>query len=487
MKKRLLFKVFTAVLLVGSFVLPSHAIVTHAATPSYIEVNNNVGMADTVVFKGAEAHDLVKVYSSDGSKLLGSATAMRAGNVTVKLKEPLKEATVKVTLTKVNKLESVAVVADVPSEKVTPKPEEGLFSVNNNVGKADTVSAQNVAAKDVVRIFNASNKLLGTAIAPRSGILVIPLKEQVLKDDKLQVKVTHYNSVESAAITITVGEEQKSIAILEENLSVQNNVGKPDTVTVEHVKAKALVKIYAGVKTIGSARAQRNGKLIVSLKESLAEGQVLGVSVTEDNSVESSVVTIKAGAERNSSPLIAGTISVQNNVGSPDTVTVKGVAVNDIIKVYDEKGILIGKAQALKNGDLLISLKIQLTARMVVRVTLTNVNSKEGDKVLAPEAPAEVISTALDAKVITVFNNVRMPDTVVVEGVQKRDLIRVYDAKNNLIGTTSVQQAGKITVSLKVPLKDTEKIYITITHLNMHESPKVEMSVRSEERTTLPV
>ncbi|PIC65785.1 hypothetical protein CSV78_16050, partial [Sporosarcina sp. P16a] len=324
-------------LVTASVVAPIGSV--NAATPSYIEVNNNVGAADTVVFKGVVAKDVVKVYDSKGEKLLGSATATKSGDLTVSLKTQFTEAKIQVSLTNYNKLESKKIEVDVPAEAMTTAPEVERITVANNVGIADTVTVKGLVAKDVVKVYGEDGTtLLGSAVASKVGDVVVTLKAQ-LTGEKVQVSVTNANSLESKRTEATITAEKETPTPDADTVTVANNVGVADTVTVKHLAIKDVVKVYAedGTTLLGSAVALKAGDVVVSLKAPLT-GDKLQVSVTNVNSLESDKVEAAIAAEKVTTAPEVDTITVANNVGIADTVTVTGLTAKDVVKVYKVDG-----------------------------------------------------------------------------------------------------------------------------------------------------
>ncbi|PIC79848.1 hypothetical protein CSV75_07665, partial [Sporosarcina sp. P18a] len=471
-------------LVTASVVAPIGSV--NAATQSYIEVNNNVGAADTVVFKGVVAKDVVKVYDSKGEKLLGSATATKNGDLTVSLKAQFSEATIQVSLTNYNKLESSKIIADVPDETATTAPDAEMITVANNVGIADTVTVKGLVAKDVVKVYTEDGKtLLGSAVALKAGDVVVSLKAQ-LTGEKVQVSVTNANSLESEKTEATFAAEKETPTPDGDTITVANNVGIADTVTVKELAIKDVVKVYTedGKTLLGSAVALKAGDVVVSLKEQLA-GDKVQVSVTNANSLESEKTEATIAAEKETTAPEVDTITVANNVGVADTVTVTGLAIKDLVKVYAEDGkTLLGSAVALKAGDVVVSLKAQLTGEKV-QVSVTNANSLESEKTEAIIA-AEKETPTPEVDTITVANNVGVADTVTVTGLAIKDVVKVYaeDGKT-LLGSAVALKAGDVVVSLKAQLTG-ENVQVSVTNANSLESEKTEATIAAEKETAAP-
>ncbi|PIC68904.1 hypothetical protein CSV77_16690 [Sporosarcina sp. P16b] len=180
---------------------------TPAPAVGTITVANNVGIADTVTVKDLAIKDVVKVYAEDGKTLLGSAVALKAGDVIVSLKAQLTGDKVQVSVMNANSLESEKTEATIVAEKETAAPEVNTITVANNVGIADTVTLTGLALKDTVKIYKVDGiTLLGTAVASKEGELVISLKQQFV-ESTIKVSLTNTNSNESEKVEVTVEKE----------------------------------------------------------------------------------------------------------------------------------------------------------------------------------------------------------------------------------------------------------------------------------------
>ncbi|PIC81635.1 hypothetical protein CSV75_07660 [Sporosarcina sp. P18a] len=103
--------------------------------------------------------------------------------------------------------------------------------------------------------------------------------------------------------------------------------------------------------------------------------------MTNANSLESEKIEATIAAEKETTAPEVDTITVANNVGIADTVTLTGLALKDTVKIYKVDGItLLGTAVASKEGELVISLKQQFV-ESTIKVSLTNTNSNESEKV----------------------------------------------------------------------------------------------------------
>lgn len=182
----------------------------------------------------------------------------------------------------------------------------------------------------------------------------------------------------------------------------------------------------------------------------------------------------------------SGDVTVVNNVGSKkDTVTVKGLTRGDIVKIYsDNKSGLIGKATA-KKEEVVIKISKGLPKNLTIYVTKQAKGEKESNATQVKFNAEEVTATP-DAGNIRVVNNVgKKKDTITVLGVAAKDVVKVYSkggepAKANQIGTAKVKKSGAISVKIRKGFDSLDKVYVSLTNANKHESKLVEVPVTPE-------
>ncbi|MED2970964.1 hypothetical protein P4361_01575 [Fictibacillus sp. B-59209] len=272
--------------------------ITDALSSDDLAVNNNVGTSDTVSVKEVKAKDTVKVYNASGETLLGSAKATKTGSLTVKLKSQLTEGYVQVSLSTYNSLESEKTDVEVPDEMITDALLPANIVVNNNTGAPDTVAVNNLFAKDIVKVYDASGEnLLGTAKATKNGGVIVKLKAP-LAEDTIQLSVTSFGKLESEKVEASVSGDFISQMVPTDMVIVNNNVNVADTVLVQGVAAKDVIKVYdaSGEIMLGTAKASKAGDVIVKLKTQLAE-DTIQVTLTSYYSLESEQVEVEVPEE----------------------------------------------------------------------------------------------------------------------------------------------------------------------------------------------
>jgi len=272
---------------------------------------------------------------------------------------------------------------------------------------------------------------------------------------------------------------------------VNNAVGTPDTVTVRSLEVGDIVKIYSdatggtAIATVTATTITRTIAIggntisgtettaIVSIPQLGAGAGSVYVSVTSKGLIESDRVKVSYAAETATiiSPIMKGT-TVNNSVGTPDTVTIKGLALGDIIKVYSTAtvdgtagiGSAIGTATAIANkveNDITAIATIpQLgAAGGNVYVSVTSKGLLESEKLIKVQYFAEQRSSTPFVSNITSKNNaIGTSDTVTVTNLVVGDIVKVYsDATSN--GKYSVGEA----IGTAIATADKVKIGTTTT------------------------
>ena len=450
--------------------------------------------------------------AAKGGNLLGTATvASGATSATVSISQIGSTAgSVYVSLTDSNKLESDRTEADYIAEAASDSLDASNISVTNRSGSADTVSITGASQNDVINVYDLAQggTLLGTAtVAASETKASISITQLGTDRGSIYVSRTSSNKSESTRVKVDYDAEPNSTAPSASNIIVTNNAGINDTVEVKGLSVGDLVQIYdsaTGDTVLGSATVESNAtEATVSIAQlgtatvasSAMEGTVtisqLGssagtvyVSVTRSGYTESSRTAVAYSAE--STAPVAGNISVVNNAVISDTITVKGLTSNDIVKVYDAStsGNLIGYAIVAANSDEATVTVSQLTTGAgSVYVSVTNFGKGESKRTKA-DYIAEQTSAALYAGNVNIVNNPSgTSDVITVSNLSGSDVIKVYDAATggNLIGTATVSANGtQATITISQLSTAAGSVYISVTNLGKNESNRTEVSYVAE-------
>ena len=443
----------------------------------------NVAGKPSVTVSGLTVGMIVKVYdASSGGKLLGSATVKTGTSVIVSLsslKDPLF-----VSVTMESDRQSIEV-----SKTDTLLPAE--VGVINNAGTADTVTVTGVTGLlegDVVKVYDtndASAKLLGTSkVLQDKAVVSIKQLPNSSSGGVVFVTLTKSGKTESSRFGKDYSGEPQTVALVSRNITIKNNAGVADTVTVTGLTVGDIIKVYGAndlsVKPLGTATvAKEKTEAVVSIKQ-------LGTGVGL------AYVTVTSIGERESDPLassydiepktviswVTDQIVVVSNSGTADTVTVTGLVAGDIVKVY--KGTILLSTSVVKVNSAVVSISQLGTGSGTVNVSVTRKEMQES--ALEPvDYDAEVQSSSpVDAN-ITVVNNVQASsdDTVTVTGLVAGDIIKVYKTSaGGLLWGKATVASGSTEAKLTIRQLGTGagSVWVTVTSAGKLESTRIEQS-----------
>ncbi len=462
-----------------------------------VVTNNFVGTNDTVAVSGLLANDVVTVYDvSTGGTALGTATvASDATSATLSTAQlGSNAASIYVTVTSTNKLESLRTMKAYIAEPTTSTPTASNITVTNNkVGTSDTVVVTDLAPTDVVKVYSASTggTALGNAtVATGETTATVTIAQIGAAAGKVYVSTTTVGKVESARLAASYTSETSAPTTAAKITVTNNYVGTDDTVAVTGLLAGDVVKVY-NVSTGGTAIdtatvASGETSATASIEQlSIIAGKVY-VSITSTNKLESLRVYESYVAEK--TEVTVGNITVTNNtVGTPDTVAVTGLAAGDIVKVYSAStaGTTLGTATVATSAtSATISITQLGTTSGKVYVTVKNATRLESARTekayLAESAGA---STAPSAGAITVTNNlVASSDTIVVTGLTSGDVVKVYSlvTGGSQLGTVTATGASA-TVTVAELGTGTGSVFVTVTSTGKTEStPRTEKTYSAQ-------
>lgn len=148
-----------------------------------ISIVNNAVIADTITVGGLTANDIVKVYdAASNGNLLGYAIVPNGSVETTVTVSQLTTGSGSIYVSVINfgKGESKRTKADYIAEQTSTALYSGNVSIANNpYGTSDVITVNNLAASDVIKVYDASTggNLIGTATVSSNGnqaIITIP-------------------------------------------------------------------------------------------------------------------------------------------------------------------------------------------------------------------------------------------------------------------------------------------------------------------------
>ena len=466
-------------------------------TSDDITVNNNSNSADTVQVSGLDIGDVVKVYDAlKGGNLLGNAEVTTGSYVTVSISQLGKTAgSVYVTVTKKNKIESDRITANYGAEGKSDAPTLEEIFVVNNVAAADQIKVENLSDGDVVNVYDSekSGNILGTAtVTNYSSNATVTVNQLGTAAGNIYVSVTRKGKQESTRTRVSFSEEPKSVPMDSSNVMIYNNAGTSDIVNIAGLSGGDVVNIYDAAKGGSLLGTGTVGTYDSSVKVTITQlGSTAGsiyISVTSKGKLEGGRIQVSYAAEQRSDPPGSGNITIKNNSGFADTVTVTGLEAADLVKIYDSSsnGILLGSGVVSADStEVVISITQLGSASGSLYVAVSSNNKLESERTIAYYL-SETTTEAPDSSNIKAINNVKIYDTVTVTFLEPNDVIKVYNAATggSVLGTATVAADGtQATVSIKQLGTAAGTVYITIKSDGKKESTRVATPYTEEQKS----
>lgn len=214
------------------------------------------------------------------------------------------------------------------------------------------------------------------------------------------------------------------------DVTIENNVGKNDTVTVEGLNPYDLVKVYtssSSEKLLGSGTVQ-SGKtsVTISISQIGTEAGSVNISVTSKGCNESDKTKVDFLAEDKSDSVSSDNVTIVNNVGKSDTINVAGLSTGDIVKVYAASTGTRSWGTATSVGyvgQVTIYVSQLGTSSGSVYISVTSRYMRESDRTKV-DYLAEEKSDSISAENVTITNNANISDNINVTGVTAGDIIQ---------------------------------------------------------------
>jgi len=356
-------------------------------------INNAEGNMDTILVTGVTSGDVIRIYPSPKSKTFAFTGRVPEGKTEITLNIPQlskTEGTILVAVISEGKLESSRTAKSYAAEARSEYPvDDNIIVTNNPEGFADVVNIKGLQAGDLVKLFPAGSKLLiGIAKVPENGTEVtIPITQTAVK---LTVTVTSINKLESYPKNF-MG-RMFTLAPSSAEITVTNNGdGISDLVTVTNLSEDDLVKVYlSGNTPVGIAFVPKGGTSVSVMVPQLGKtkGKV-NVTVTKLNRAESARTVKEFDAEPVTAAPAVNNITVINNKGAEDTVTVNGLAAGDLIRVYATSSakVTLGSARVASDATSASITVYQLGAKAgTIYVSVASPDKPESTRTAKPFA-----------------------------------------------------------------------------------------------------
>ncbi|WP_219839280.1 hypothetical protein [Paenibacillus sp. R14(2021)] len=463
--------------------------------------NEKTGSPDTVKVTGLAEGDVVTVY---GSILESAAVPSGATEVTVSKADLLTATggTAQVSVTKVNKLESLRTSKTYNSEPVSTVPAAAnITATNNKAGVDDKVVVTGLAEGDVVNVYSAQTggTAIGTAtVATGATSATVTITQISAAAGSVYVSVKSVDKLESARTAKTYDGEISVAPALAVITAVNNPTGSADTVKVTGLAEGDVVNVYGvatGGTAIGTATVASGATEATVSKADLfaATGGSVYVTVTKVNKLESARTARSYVTEPVSVAPVAANITATNNkAGVDDKVVVTGLAEGDVVKVYGAAsgGTAIGTA-TVASGATSATVTITQIGAAASNVYVSVKSTDKLESARTTKAYDGEVSTAPAQTAITVTNNpTGTADTIKVTGVAEGDVVNVYSAAT---GGTAIGTATVATGATDVTISDEDlltaaggSVYVTVTKANKLESTRTAKTYVTEPVSVAP-
>lgn len=466
-------------------------------TKDDVLVINNAGTPDIVQVSGLDTGDMVKIYdASRGGNLLGSGTVNSGSDITISIDQLGRAGgSIYVTVTKKNKAESDRIEVKYEEEGKSNPPSDYDISIINNFGADDTVKVSNLTNGDIVNVYDSerAGNLLGTAsVSNYDSYAVVTITQLGTSQGTVYVSVIRKGKQESSRVAAAYNAEPKSGEIDPSNIIVSNNAGAADTVLITGLSGGDIVNVYdseKGGSLLGTATVSTyDSYAIVTVTQIGTKAGTVYVTVTTKGKLESARIPVAYAAEQKSDPPYSGSITISNNAGISDTITVAYLEEGDIVKVYNAEsgGVLLGMATVpADSGEAVVKVTQLGSAAGKVYITVTSPNELESDRTMA-DYPAEATTDAPDSTNISISNNVKIADTITVTFLQPEDTVKVYNASTggSVLGTAIVpSDSTQVTISISQLGNTSGTVYVTVTSKGKKESARTPARYLEEQKS----
>ncbi len=366
---------------------------------------------------------------------------------------------------------------------------EKQIKVTNNKGKADVVSVSGVKVNDIVKVYDKATggKLLGTAKVIKGSQIDVSIAQIGATSGSVYVSLTQPGMAEGERTASKyAGEPTDSLQASQ--VKIVNNKGKADIITVSKLKQGDVVKVYdkaTGGTLLATGTVKQGTEVVVNVKQIGEKAGNMHITLTRLGLSESNRSAHTFEGEP-ANPLQANQVKIENNKGKADSITVSGLQINDVIKVYDKAtaGKLLGTVKVTKGTQAVVNVQQLGEKAGSVYVTVTKVGMKESSRTVHTfKAEITPVPTKpLQVSQVKIVNNKGKADSITVSGLQVNDVIKVYDKATGgkLLGTVKVAKGTQAVMNIQQLGEKMGSLYVTVTKSNMAESSRLKADYKAE-------
>jgi len=321
-----------------------------------------------------------KLSTSSTKKKYGPFPITPGKNFKLKTGKLTKGSKVTITLQSGKRKVSLPVVT---VKKIVTSPlAASQVKVTNNKGKNDTVTIKGIKKQSVIKIFKQASG--GTAIAQQtasSSNMTISMKQLGQTSGTLYISMKEPGLKEGNRVPIRY-QGEKSDALKVNQIKINNLKNKNDVITVSKLKKKDVIKVYStNGKLLAASKPANSSSIKLYVKQVGAKSGKVFVTRSSDKMLESGKQAVSFKGEP-SSALKGSQINIVNNKKKNDVITVSKLAKQDLVKIYNQSGKLIGQSTVSKGKVVKVTIK-QLGAKGgKIYVTVTGKGMSESSKIV---------------------------------------------------------------------------------------------------------
>ncbi|MEN2444796.1 Ig-like domain-containing protein [Bacillus aerius] len=319
-----------------------------------------------------------KLSTSSTKKKYGPFPITPGKNFKLKTGKLTKGSKVTITLQSGKRKVSLPVVT---VKKIVTSPlAASQVKVTNNKGKNDTVTIKGIKKQSVIKIFKQASG--GTAIAQQtasSSNMTISVKQLGQTSGTLYISMKEPGLKEGNRVPIRY-QGEKSDALKVNQVKINNLKNKKDVTTVSKIKKKDVIKVYStNGKLLATSKPANSSSIKLYVKQVGAKSGKVFVTRSSDKMLESGKQAVSFKGEPTSA-LKGNQINIVNNKKKNDVITVSQLAKQDLVKIYNQSGKLIGQSTVSKGKVVKVTIK-QLGAKGgKIYVTVTRKGMSESSK-----------------------------------------------------------------------------------------------------------
>lgn len=254
--------------------------------------------------------------------------------------------------------------------------------------------------------------------------------------------------------------EFASLPIDMNSVTVTNNYGKADVITIKNATVGAIYKIYDSNKKFLKQFTAKNKTENFSISQLGGKAGAIYISIQDSGFKESTLTKVTFGAEQQAKAFAAKNVTITNNKGAKDKFVLKGLTKGYTYTIYSDKALKKKFYSFTADGTTKTFTKQLPTAKSGILYIVVTKSGLKPSSVTQVKYNGEP-TPALAAKNVKITNKKKGIDTIKLTGLKKGTTYVIYsDAKKTKKLKTI--KATKSTHSVQVHLNTKGgKVYIT--------------------------